>query len=254
MTIKTIFSRFGLVCGATLFATTLSVAANGDNTPTPELHRLGMALYKENCAICHGANGEGDGSLAQEFSPKPRNFSLGTFRFVSTPNGAPPSREDLVRTIRNGIEGSYGQSMPAFPQFSSSEMLALAEVVRQFAAIDAYGTPVEIPPQVEFDIERAIKIYDEYGCSSCHGASGKGDGPAAQHLEDESGEPIKPANFSEGKFKGGNSLAQIWLRIHNGVPGTPMPSFGQTISTGAPSISTDDIWAVTMLVAAFSSR
>lgn len=114
LTLRMAFSGALLAFSAAAFA----------NEPTPELYRLGTALYKDNCAICHGENGEGNGSLASEFSPRPRNFTSGAFRFVSTPIGAAPSREDILRTIRKGIEGSYGRSMPAFSSFTSSEVLA----------------------------------------------------------------------------------------------------------------------------------
>lgn len=227
--------------------TTTELAAQS-NQPTPELHRLGQALYKDNCAICHGENGAGDGVLAGEFSPRPRDFTFGTFRFISTPNGSPPARKDIVRTIKQGIEGSDGRSMPAFEEFSLSELLALAEVVRQFAGLEKYGQSVVVHPYTEpFDMKKSTQAYERLGCSTCHGVNGDGNGPNANLLEDEAGNPIKPANFTLGKFKGGNTLEDIWLRIHNGVPGTPMPSFGQNADLS-------EIWLVTMMVATFSSN
>ena len=41
------------------------------------------------------------------------------------------------------------------------------------------------------DKEEGKKLYTTY-CSSCHGESGKGDGPAAASL------PVKPANHTDG--------------------------------------------------------
>ncbi len=231
-----------------LFALTLTFSASADdNTPNPELHRLGQSLYKLHCAICHGSDGEGDGVLSKEFVPAPRNFTEGVFRFTSTKNGEPPARIDILRVIERGIEGSYGRSMPPFPQFSSSERLALVEVVRQFAEINAYGVPVAIPPRPDVDPERSAALFEELGCSGCHGETGKGDGPLAADLEDMSGQAIRPADLTTGKFKGGNSIEDIWRRVYSGIAGTPMPSFGQ-------SVSLEEVWAVTLMVVAFASN
>lgn len=225
-----------------------SAAAADENRPTPELHRLGMALYAEKCSICHGSSGEGDGALSSEFSPKPRNFVLGAFRFASTEPGDPPSRLDIMRVIENGIEGSYGRSMPAFDDLTLSEKLALAEVVRQFAQFGDYGTPLTIPPRPDVIVfEEALELFSDLECAGCHGEDGNGNGLLAEHLEDVDGEPIKPANFQTGKFKGGNSAEEIFLRIYRGINGTPMPSFGQNVPIA-------DIWAVTELVIALGTN
>ena len=219
-----------------------------ENVPTPELHRLGMTLYSEKCSICHGPNGEGDDSLSGEFSPKPRNFVQGTFRFSSTELGDPPSRLDIMRVIENGIEGSYGRSMPAFDDLTLSERLALAEVVRQFADLDEYGTPFAIPPRPDTIIfEDALELFSNLECAGCHGDDGDGNGLLAESLEDVNGEPIKPATFQTGKFKGGNSAEEIFLRIYRGINGTPMPSFGQNVPIA-------DIWAVAEIVIALGTN
>lgn len=56
-------------------------------------------------------------------------------------------------------------------------------------------------------------------CVVCHGASGKGDGPAGQALNP------KPRNFVEGKWKkGGDRVGLMWV-MDNGLPGTPMQSY-----------------------------
>ena len=213
-----------------------------DNVPTPELHRLGLQIYAESCSVCHGPNGEGNGAMASEFTPRPRDFTFGSFKFQSTGFREPPARADWISVVRNGIEGSYGRLMPAFDDLADSEVLAVVEVVRQFAALEAYGTPVDIPPRrSNYSEVRARQLYRSAGCVECHGENYDGKGPAAAGLTDESGMPIVPVDFTSGKFKGGAELSQIWLRVFRGIPGTPMPSFGQNLSS-------EEIWALTMLV------
>lgn len=74
-------------------------------------HAGGYALYRRHCLHCHGVTGAGDGPTAAFVFPPPRDFRRGLFKFTSTPNGARPAREDLRRTIRDGL---HGTSMPAF--------------------------------------------------------------------------------------------------------------------------------------------
>ncbi len=71
----------------------------------------GYGLYRRNCLHCHGVSGAGDGPTAAYLYPVPRDYRKGLFKFTSTPNGARPARDDLTRTIKNGLHGTL---MPAF--------------------------------------------------------------------------------------------------------------------------------------------
>lgn len=220
-----------------------SATVADDNIATPNLYRLGQSLYQENCSICHGSTGEGDGAIANHFQPRPRNFVNGAFRFSSTPQGQPPARVDLLRIIEMGIETPAGPTMPSFGYLKHGERLALAEVIRTFAAIDEYGTPLQVPQPKNADIERGRILYSENGCIDCHGASGEGDGVLAESLSEENGAPMRPANLRIGKFKAGSQPARVWKTIQLGIAGTPMPSFGH--------LSAEDTWALVAFVRNF---
>ncbi len=71
----------------------------------------GYAIYRRNCLHCHGVSGAGDGPTAPFLYPLPRDYRKGIFKFTSTASGAKPDRDDLRRTIKNGL---HGTSMPAF--------------------------------------------------------------------------------------------------------------------------------------------
>jgi mono/diheme cytochrome c family protein len=77
----------------------------------PERQEGGYALYRRHCLHCHGVSGAGNGPTASFLYPRPRDYRPGKFKFTSTPNGAKPTRDDLRRTIRDGL---HGTSMPAF--------------------------------------------------------------------------------------------------------------------------------------------
>ena len=62
--------------------------------------------------------------------PRPRDFSSGIFKYKSTAAGEPPTDEDLLRTVRDGLPAS---AMPYFAGLLSTEELnavvAAGEVV-----------------------------------------------------------------------------------------------------------------------------
>lgn len=75
----------------------------------------GSRLYRRHCMHCHGVTGDGRGPTAPWVSPTPRDYRQGVFKFVSTDprlgDRRKPRREDLLRTLNRGIEGT---SMPSF--------------------------------------------------------------------------------------------------------------------------------------------
>lgn len=213
----------------------------------PKIFSQGLVLYNENCAICHGENGEGDGRLASGFSPRPANFSMGLFKFRSTHVGEFPTPTDLAKTIRNGINGSYGRTMPAFSAFDDGELRALAEVVRAAAGAPEFGTLVEVPPRPQnVDLAAGAALFTQLNCVECHGLTGDGQGRMAATLIDTTGNQIRPANFQTGKFKGGDRPEDIWKRISIGLDGTPMPSFGR-------GLSGEKLWPLVDYVLSFSN-
>ena len=85
---------------------------HGGNPATagsPEAVAAGSSLFQQNCAICHGAKGDGNGIASNVLDPKPRDFHVGKYRLVTSGNGV-PFRTDVVRSIQHGVPGT---SMPA---------------------------------------------------------------------------------------------------------------------------------------------
>jgi mono/diheme cytochrome c family protein len=72
-------------------------------------------------------------------------------------------------------------------------------------------------------IQAGQQVY-QANCASCHGASGKGDGPSALGLRP------RPSDFSQHMIPGNHTDGQIFLWIKDGVPGTPMPAWGQRLN------------------------
>ena len=79
-----------------------------------------------------------------------------------------------------------------------------------------------IPPNSE-SIAAGASLY-AVNCVSCHGASGKGDGPVGIALNP------RPADLTQHAMPGAHTDAQLYEWITSGVPGTRMPAFKSTLS------------------------
>src|SRR5215831_3408449 len=78
----------------------------------------GKALYQRYCTFCHGVHGDGTGESAPYLDPKPRDFTLATFKCRSTPTGTLPTDSDLYDTISRGIHAS---AMPSWKPLTRQE-------------------------------------------------------------------------------------------------------------------------------------
>ena len=199
----------------------------------------GHDVYNRMCVPCHGRRGRGDGEWAKaslEF--KPRDFRSGVFKFRSTPAGFLPTKDDLRRTIRNGISGT---AMPAFKKLTDAEVDAVIVFLQSFSPRwrdpERHAKPVELPelPGWYHD-EKKKAVWVAGGrtlfgqhCVVCHGGKGKGDGPGAKGLKDEWGNDIVPADLSKGHHKSGDTPQDLYRTIALGLDGTPMAGFGEAL-------------------------
>src|SRR5579862_7527581 len=105
---------------------------------------LGQRVYAQHCAVCHGPDGHGNGPAAPSLQPRPRDFRNGVFKIKSTPEGQPPTLDDVRRTIKAGMPGS---SMPGWSDLlGDAEVDAVATYVRDFGPDHQWSTAISIPP------------------------------------------------------------------------------------------------------------
>lgn len=176
-------------------------------------------LYLLHCAGCHGKEGKGDGPAALFLYPRPRNFTRGEWKFGGRP-------EDIETTIAQGVPGT---SMPPFDGvLSVEEMKKIALWIKRW---DNTKNPPPAPslPTGKGNVENGRKLFQK-NCALCHGPNGEGDGPSAATLSDSMGFPIRPRNLRRDLLKGGEGLAAVYRRIFEGIPGTPMPAFKDSLS------------------------
>lgn len=211
--------RLGIVLLLTVLVGWSTAQAQAEGDPA-----RGGELYVENCAVCHGVDGQGRvGARLEAFS------------------GIDPSAV-ITTTIARGIEGTV---MPAWgEQYGgplseqdindiASYILAAFEGTEPIEPLPEYQPPLIEPlPDIEGDPSSGAVVYQQ-NCRPCHGESG------------------------EGRF--GKPLATSWagtrpdLFIRNvvseGISGTIMPTWAQV--NGGP-LTEDEIADVAAYVLTLS--
>jgi len=192
--------------------------------------------YRRYCAGCHGDLGDANGENAVWLDPKPRDFTIATFKCRSTPTGTLPTDEDLYSAIERGFTNS---NMPIWNTFTKEQRADLVAYIKIFSPRwekEKAGEPLKIPPETAVTIESIAHgkaLFTKLECWKCHGPAGKGDGPSAATLTDSKDNPIRPYNFAAGgndsRFKCGSTNQDIYKIFMTGVDGTPMPSFADVI-------------------------
>jgi len=201
-------------------------------TPGPEQIELGERLFSENCAVCHGSDGQGrvGATLAKDW---------------------PSIRPDLLvkTTIENGIVGS---PMPAWSQAKGGP-LAQDEIDAIVAYILTWqtGGPAFIPPtatafprpvltvvpNVEGNPNNGAVLYDK-NCAVCHGPEGKG---------------RIGANLSKDWSAIRPDLS-IKATISNGIAGSVMPAWSQVKGGPLAEAEINDVVAFLLTLSESSAQ
>jgi mono/diheme cytochrome c family protein len=204
-------SGFALLTAIMLVVLTMtSLPAHAQEGPNPETLALGAKIFDQDCAVCHGPNGEGriGATLTKDWP------AIGT-------------SERLKEIISDGVAGSF---MPAWSQSNGGPLtdeeidavvaLLISRQTGDQSLLSDIPTPTPRPPitpipDVVGDPNSGAALFGE-NCVVCHGANG------------------------EGRI--GATLAKDWpairtdLRlketISDGVSGSFMPAWGQ--ANGGP--------------------
>jgi len=73
----------------------------------------GKKAYETYCVACHGTTGKGDGPVGSALNPRPRDFSVGEFKFDANKDGKPGADADLEGVIKNGAAAFGGSPLMA---------------------------------------------------------------------------------------------------------------------------------------------
>jgi len=209
----------------------LSLSYAQDDADEAEMIAAGKEVYEKSCAHCHGNEGRGDGSAAENLLPQPRDFTRGLYKIRSTESGELPTDQDLFDIITEGMPGT---SMPEWETaLDADERWQVVAYIKTFyeGFKESETTPKEIRlagkiPYSEESIEIGKELYTQFACYECHGDEGRGDGTSAPTLTDEWDYKSWPANLHQNwNYRGGNDIDDIYKRFIGGIAGSAMPMF-----------------------------
>ena len=257
----------------------------GGDSKDAQLLKHGTEVYRRNCQQCHGVTGDGAGLAAEYLTPRPRDYRRGVFKFTSTPYGSKPRREDLRRTIENGVVGT---SMPEFRLMPKRDLDAVLEYVlalthrgeleqllitqadaegelgdqavdelvqsiveRWNSARDNVVEPASKMPGVTAQsVAAGAAIFQKRECFKCHGRDGRGGLAGGIEVGNDAwGRKDPAADLTSGMLHGGQTPLDVYRRISSGINGTPMPAFKDSF----PS-EPDAIWQLTHYVLSLANQ
>lgn len=219
LTFGFLIALLGLLAG--LFGAVNAIPALAQEGLDQEKLNRGARIYQENCAVCHGANGQGRVGATLD-----KNW--------------PSIRPDL--TVKNVIEnGIPGTPMVAWSQaqggpLTEADIDDVTYYILSWSAggppqVDLGPTPTRGPtlapvPEVAGDPNVGALLYAE-NCAVCHGDNGQGRVGATL---DQNFPSIRPD-------------LSVRAVIVNGVEGSPMPAWSQANGGPLTEAQIDDLTA-----------
>jgi mono/diheme cytochrome c family protein len=203
----------GVVCAALLAAGVWAQAPQTPPLPPVLLESLaGSDSFARYCAPCHGESGRGDGPVAAALKEPPADLTS----LARRNDGRFP--RDRVRAYVAGsgrpVPAHGSSEMPVWgPLFSTFESDA-----RTKARLENLVDYIERmqPPSTAANDPGAL-LFRTY-CGSCHGANGRGDGPAAAAMR----EP--PPDLTHFAQRNGDLFPSE--RVYRIIDGRDVPAHG----------------------------
>lgn len=162
----------------------------------------GSALYRQNCAACHGIHGGGG---------------------VGVPLALPDFQKSVSDTyLKNTIRfGRPGRVMPAHANLSDAQISAIIKHVRGFANVTH---PRVSTAHIKGDVAHGKMLFAK-NCTACHGANGQGGTGTGVTFSRPRDLPIIAPALNNPGFLAAASDTMIKNTLINGRKNTPMQSF-----------------------------
>jgi mono/diheme cytochrome c family protein len=202
-----------LPCGLFLLS---SLAVAQEKLKKPPIQEVradsGAAMFSSYCASCHGANAQGAGPAAPALRTAPPDLTL----LAKNNRGAFPGDRIAMTLGRIPAAGAHGSAdMPVwgdlFRQSHQSETVTPMRIYNLTRYLESLQQPAprqpgpaaakdEMPTRLlALPASSGAEMY-RWLCAGCHGATGKGDGPALSSLKDAPTDLTQLTKTHNGKF------------------------------------------------------
>lgn len=158
-------------------------------------------LYKDNCSVCHGDQGDGHSRASNSLTPPPRNFT----------QAGELSRDYMIHTVTNG---KMGTAMTSWRKRLNPQ---------QIEAVVDYVRGKFMQETIEMYSSSGRMAYNHF-CKSCHGEQGQG--ILAEGLV------TPPRSFSSRDANSDLSRERMISAVTSGMPGTLMWGYSDKLSSG----------------------
>lgn len=100
----------------------------------PDMVTHGAKLFAQNCAMCHGAEGHGDGAAGAALNPKPRNLVEGPWK----------KGGGFIGWMHVMNEGLPGTSMASYKHFKAVDRWALVQFIDSITKAKVEEDPAKV--------------------------------------------------------------------------------------------------------------
>jgi mono/diheme cytochrome c family protein len=188
-----------------------------------ETNSNGAKVWRNNCAICHGADGRGAPKMKQEYQGELIDFSAPSVAISLT-------RMQMLLAVRDGVKDG---AMPSFRDtLNYQDIIDVVDYARQAFVLTA---------QTGDEHKAGEEIFHKR-CSVCHGDQGQSAVWTAAGLHP------KPANFTDPKKIAELDRTRMIFSVTNGRPETAMVSWKKRLTEQEISQVVDYIRAAFMKV------
>lgn len=189
--------------------------ARADSLRVAAAVEAGAPVYLQNCAMCHGDGGNGDGDVATALTER----GVKVARLNDLERMSQLTREQLMEVVRKG--GAHTGRSEYMPSWADSlDDQQLTNVVEFIASLASTNPAIPLatlahylqaPPGVAAE-GRALFLHH---CAACHGNDGKGKGPFAARLAAMSNHAVV-RDLTDGAYMSGLKDEKLYATISLG--------------------------------------